>query len=273
MKTNKILAGLMLFFLVACSRNFDTIPQASRAQAEIAQAVSPADAVTKAQPSTSRLVIKSASLSLRVNDVRKTEESIRAKVAAMGGFVVNVQNNGSGQDLSTNMSFRVPSQKFDAALKDLETMSLDVLNRNISGQDVTEEFVDLDSRLGNLRATRERLLGFLAKATKVADALSVNEALSNIQGEIDQIVGRQKFIKQNVALSNIDVSLVPVAAIVPDGSWQPLLVARQALAGLLAFGRGLLSAIITLLIWSPVWLAALWLARAVLLRLAGPGRA
>jgi hypothetical protein len=204
-----------------------------------------------------RLVIKSAELSLEVESARTSEADVRALVAKLGGYVVKVQTSGAEDQMSSTITFRVPAARFDEALSGVQGLAKKVFSRTVSGDDVTEEFVDLDSRLKNLEATRDRLQTFLDKAANVDEALKVNESLSEIQGEIEQIKGRQQFLKQSAALSTITVSLSPVpppAPIVAEDSWQPLRVARGALRGLVGFGQGLANVAIVLLVWSPVWL-------------------
>ena len=220
-----------------------------------------------------RLVIKSAELSLQVDNAREAETSVRAIVARLGGYVVKVQTSGSEENVSSTITFRVPAARFDEALAGVQGLAKKVFSRTVTGDDVTEEFVDLDSRLKNLEATRDRLQAFLDKAENVDEALKVNQSLSEIQGQIEQIKGRQQFLKQSAALSTITVSLAPVpppAPIVAENSWQPLAVAREALRELVGFGQGLASLAIVLLVWSPVWapliLLGRWLWRKVLHR-------
>lgn len=217
---------------------------------------------------TERLVIKSAELSLEVADARTAEADVRGLVAKLGGYVVRVQTSGSDEHMSSTITFRVPAARFDEALSGVQGLAKKVFSRTVSGDDVTEEFVDLESRLKNLEATRDRLQAFLDKAANVDEALKVNQSLSDIQGQIEQIKGRQQFLKQSAALSTITVSLSPVpppAPIVAEDGWQPVAVARGALRGLIGFGQGLANVAIVLLVWSPVWiilaLAALWLRR------------
>jgi hypothetical protein len=211
-----------------------------------------------------RLVIKTADISLQVESVREAETAVRAKVQALGGYVVKAENSGSDEDMTARITFRVPAQRFDEALAGVQGLAKKVLARTVSGDDVTEEFVDLQSRLRNLEATRDRLLTFLQKAATVEEALKVNESLSQVQGEVEQVRGRIEYLKQSAALSTVTVSLAPVPAVAPiveEGGWQPLAVARGALRGLIELGQGLANVAIVLLIWTPVWLpfvALIW---------------
>jgi hypothetical protein len=216
------------------------------------------------QVAAQRMVIKTATISVRVEKVPDAEASIRARAEQLGGYVVSVQTNGSGDYQNSTIIFRVPSDSFSAALADVEGLAREVLSRTVGGDDVTEEFVDLDSRLRNLEATRDRLLDLLTKATRVEDALQVNAALTDVQGQIEQIQGRMKYLKDSAAMATITVDLQPVPpppAIVSNTGWEPMRVARQALGDLVEFGQGLIELGIVLLVWSPVWLPLLLLAR------------
>lgn len=214
-----------------------------------------------------RLVIKTADISLQVASARDAEAQLRALVGQLGGYVVKVETTGADEQMASRVIFRVPAERFEQALTGAQGLAQKVLARTVGGDDVTEEFVDLDSRLRNLEATRDRLLAFLQKAESVEDALKVNDSLTQIQGEIEQIQGRRQFLQRSAALATISVYLspVPTTPILAEDGWQPIVVARGALHDLLAFGQGLANLAIVVLVWLPVWLplllAALWFGR------------
>lgn len=210
-----------------------------------------------------RLVIKTAQMSIQVEKVREAETLVRAQVQELGGYIVQTQTYGADEYASITIVFRVPSAQFDNALNGVKGIAQKVVSQSLGGEDVTEEFVDLESRLRNLEATRTRLLDLLEKATKVEDALQVNQALTDVQGQIEQIQGRMKYLQQSAAMSTITVEMspVPTTPIVSEEGWQPEQVFRRALRGLLEFGQGLVEILIVLLVWSPVWLIALFVWR------------
>lgn len=270
------LIALLIFVLVlaACGGSYAAAPSAREASGgEAAPPIAGAPAVPAtaldqangdakqpaAQPNTTRLVIKTAELALQVESARDAEAQVRTLVNQWGGYVVKVETTGADEQMASRVTFRVPAERFDDALAGVQGLAKKLLSRTVSGDDVTEEFVDLESRLRNLEATRDRLLTFLAKAEQVEDALKVNESLSQIQGEIEQVKGRRQFLQQNAALSTISVYLspVPVTAILAEDGWQPITVARRALRDLLEFGQGLAEVAIVLLVWIPVWLPLL----------------
>jgi hypothetical protein len=228
-----------------------------------------------AQQDVQRLVIKTADLSLQVDSARDAEASLRTLVGQLGGYVVKVETSGTDESMSSHVIFRVPAERFDQALTGVQGLAKKVLARTVGGDDVTEEFVDLESRLKNLEATRDRLQSFLDKAENVDDALKVNQSLSDLQGQIEQLKGRKQFLERSAALSTISVTLSPlptIAPIVEDEGWQPLGVARDALRELVSFGQGLATLVIVALVWAPVWLPlilfGLWLTRRLRRRVA-----
>lgn len=294
------LAGFLigLILLAGCAGSQSSAPVSApdaggATMAQEAPAVAPAapadvapaaDGVTSSQanmPSTEqqqislqRLVIRNADLSLQVTSVEQAEATLRAKINELGGYIVGAESSGADTSATLRVTFRVPSDRFDAALSGLEGLAEKVVSRSISGEDVTEEYVDLESQLRNLEATRDRLLSFLEKATRVEDALQVNQAITEVQGQIEQIQGRMKYLKQSSALSTITVFLAPVptTTIVEEDAWRPAEVARAALRDLLTFGQGLANLVIVLGIWAPIWLPLLLLGRWGWLRLSATRR-
>jgi hypothetical protein len=232
--------------------------------------------VAQQQNAIERMIIKSADLSLQVENVREAEAAVSAQVAALGGYVVRVEMSGTDERMTAHMTFRVPAERFDETLTGVQGLAKKVLSRTVSGDDVTEEFVDLRARLGNLEATRDRLRNLLEQAVEVEDALEVNRALTEVQGQIELLQGRMEYLQQSAALSTITVYLspVPVTPIVTQGSWQPLAVARDALRSLVELGQGVVNLAIVLLVWTPVWLPLLllgWWGWRRLRRQRGPG--
>ncbi|HMO57800.1 MAG TPA: DUF4349 domain-containing protein [Roseiflexaceae bacterium] len=295
MKRFGLLLMLMLVILSGCGGasggNFASAPAAPQAMPGDMAAEAPAiesggapgrgtaemtnQALDQAtQADIERLIIKNASLSIEVQSVRDAEAAIRDRVAQLGGYVVTVETSGTDTFQRTSVTFRVPANQFDAALEGVQGLATRVLGRSISGQDVTEEFVDLQSRLRNLEATRDRLLDLLEQANRVEDALNVNNALTDVQGQIEQIKGRMQYLQQSAALSTINVYLqpIPTTPIVEEGLWRPLEVARGALRGLLEFAQELINLAIVLLIWIPVWGPIILFLRWIWRRLTGGGK-
>jgi uncharacterized protein YeeX (DUF496 family) len=124
------------------------------------------------------------------------------------GYVSNSQtySNSEGKMTSGMVILRIEKQNFDAVLNEIKAMGT-VLNVSVSVQDVTQEYVDNESRLKNLQAQQERLLGLMEKSFSVKDSIEVQRELSNVEGQIEVIKGRQNYLDNLIAYSTIEVSI------------------------------------------------------------------
>lgn len=217
---------------------------------------------------TQRLVIQTAEVSLLVADVVQAEAQARQIATRFGGYVLGLQTSGDDENRQTTITMRVPAQQFDATLNALYGLAQRVESSTIEGQDVTEEFVDLESRKRNLEAVEARLLQFLNQAQRVQDLLEINQRLAEVQGQLEEIEGRMRYLRESAAYSTITARLLqpPMVSARPEPGWSPLRTAAQATSALLSFGQVLADVLIVLAIWAPVWLLPLLLLRWLLRR-------
>ncbi len=110
---------------------------------------------------TERLIIRNASLSLVVPDTQTALDGINELVDELGGYVVESNVYQYQEGLRAHVTLRIPAESLDLALERIRDLATEVRSESISGQDVTEEYVDLQSRLRHLEATEARLLEFL----------------------------------------------------------------------------------------------------------------
>jgi hypothetical protein len=146
------------------------------------------------------LLIYTASFTMSVFEVNASIGHIEELSRELGGFLSRRDDN--------SITIRVPVATFDRAVKRIEKLG-DVLNRNVTAQDVTEEFRDLEIRIRNARAVRDRLEQLLAKANKVEESVLVEKELERVAGEIERMEGRIKFLKDRAAFSTITVTFQP----------------------------------------------------------------
>ena len=154
-----------------------------------------------------RMVIKTANMALVVEDVTTSLQQITNLAAVNGGYVINSDIREDQSRLYASISFRVDAAKFNDTLQSLRNLAVDVRSESTSGQDVTEEYVDLDAQLRNLETSVEQLLELKKKAGTVADLLEVQRELTNTEGQINQIKGRMQYLEQSSDLSSIYASL------------------------------------------------------------------
>jgi hypothetical protein len=202
-----------------------------------------------------RKVVKTANLGLRSEEVRQSAAQAQQVAAAAGGTVFSSQVYRSEDSVTAQLILSVPSEEFERVLDELRGLGEKVTTDTVSGQDVTEEYVDLQSRERNLRATEESLLGLYNKAESVEEALSIQRELTNVRGEIELVQGRIKYLDQHTAYSQITLDIQPVTSPPPPKpAWNPGDVAAHAWTASL----GILQAIATALISAIVfgwWLA------------------
>ena len=178
----------------------------------------PAEVSTEgAVVSTNRMIIHQASLSVNVKELDKAQANIEQKVAHYGGYIVesNVYKEDD-QTSSGKMVVRIPEKHFEKFLADAEGEAAKVLERNVTGQDVTEQYVDLQSRVKSKRAVEERLLAFMSNAQKTDDLLKISADLAQVQEEIEVMVGKMKFLENQTSFSTIELLMYENKVVVPE---------------------------------------------------------
>lgn len=183
-----------------------------------------------------RLIIRTADMSIVATDTEAALAQIAAMADSSGGWVVSsnvYQSTGTAK--TGYIQIRIPAEGFQSVLDAIAGLAVEVTNLSTSGQDVTEEYVDVSARLGNLEATAARLRQFLTEAETVEEALAVNVELSRVEGEIEALKGRMQYLEQSSAFSSIAVNVTPdeLAQPIQVGGWQPSGVAKEAVEALI----------------------------------------
>ncbi len=192
------------------------------------------------QESQTRMVIKNASLSIVVEDPGTTLDAISDLAADLGGFVVSsnlyrMEVDGGLEVPQAYITIRVPAETLDQALAEIKSGAGQILSENVSGQDVTQEYTDLESRLRNLENAELQLTKIMEQAYKTEDVLSVYNRLVDVQEQIELIKGQMQYYEQSAALSAISVNIQANEAVQPlkIGNWQPIGVAKRAIQALI----------------------------------------
>mgnify|MGYP001216142872 CR=1 FL=1 len=223
-KIGIVLLGVLLATsLAACggSDDSDDIEEASAGAAPMAAATmagasaqsdssaAPADLA----PATERMVIRTADIRLRVDDVAAAVITVRDMAQTNGGFVFSSSTHNDGDSQFAQITIRVPSDRYEDTLNQLRSATwVDrVESEESSSQDVSGEYVDNESQLRTLRETQSRLLDLLSRAESIDDILRLELELQKTRGQIERIQGRQQYLDNATAYSTISVSLSPVA--------------------------------------------------------------
>ncbi|MFT3893020.1 MAG: DUF4349 domain-containing protein [Anaerolineales bacterium] len=186
---------------------------ADSAGAEPAVEIADASGENIVVQNTNRKIIKNADVRLLVKDTDVAIDRTTQVIGDLGGYIISSRvwyQDYYGNNLKySTMTLGVPVDQFERALTRLRELAIRVLDENASGEDVTDQYVDLQSQLENLEATRARIQEFLKDAKTVDEALRINQELSNIEAQIEQIKGRMNYLSDRAAFSTITVNFEP----------------------------------------------------------------
>ncbi|MDR6551369.1 DUF4349 domain-containing protein [Paenibacillus qinlingensis] len=153
-----------------------------------------------------RKLIYRANLVMPVEDYAKAQTQLRDLVALSGAYILQFSENANTGEKGGTYTIKVAANGFVSMLDGLEKIS-PALQRNVQGQDVTEEYVDLSSRLTAKQLVETRLFSFMEKASKTDDLLAFSNELAKVQEAIEQIKGRMRYLDQNVSYSTIELRM------------------------------------------------------------------
>jgi len=223
-------------------------------ETQMAAMVTPAAPEQAAAAPTQRMIVQKIQMKLIVEDAQATAIKAKKIVTDAGGYVATSTTWKDEGQLSARLTVRVPADKLDSVLQQLRALSLDVDSESISGEDVTEEYVDLQARLRNEQAFEKELLELLTETRrrtgKAEDVLAVFNQLKEARGRIEQMQARSQYLEKMSALATIDLELTPSALSQPIaiGGWHPTGTVRKAIRALLRALQLLVDIIIVLVI-------------------------
>ncbi len=207
----------------------------------------------RAQP-IRRKIIRNGNLTLQSNAPFEAQARITSIAESRGGFVVTSKRSSadqlSGEKTTVEMTVRIPSERFDEAVSEIRKTAERVIVEELKGEDVTEEFVDLEARLRTKRALENQFLEIMKRANTVEDALKVQTDLSEVRGEIERIEGRIRFLENRSSLSTIAIVIqTPATVAASSGGFYDELskVFSDSVEGALSFVLGFVRVILSLI--------------------------
>lgn len=236
MKTTVLIYSAIILLLVSCKENSN--PESSvRVQAvslksdksyysagedEYAEAVDTAAAAVDMSVATVRLpekekeieakIIKSGNLRYQTDDLEKTYAQIKDAVKKYKALIKNDSQYNDEDGISRRINIRIPNENFDSFIADISKGVNYFDLKSISSDDVTEEYIDVASRIKTKKVLEERYYELLKKASKVSEMLEIEKKLSEIREEIEAKEGRLRYLQNKVSMSTLDVNFYkPVA--------------------------------------------------------------
>ena len=189
-----------------------------------------------------RMVIYNADMRIAVENPEDSMQTIINMAEEAGGYVVSSNlyktQTDRGSLPQASLRVRVPAGRLNSIMEEIKGLTPnpreDVLSENVSGQDVTAEFTDLESRLRNLEAAEQALVQLMDQAQDPQDVLDVFSELTYYRGEIEIVKGRMRYLEESAALSALSVDIVAKRALQPIEivGWQPQGTVRRAVEAL-----------------------------------------
>jgi len=230
---------------------------ATAGPAPAADAAAPEDASkgveAVAQVPSDTLIIKTGSLNLRVADLNAALADASARIIGLGGYTSASQRQGDAENATASVTYRIPAEKWDAALVALRGLADKVLDESTHTSDVTGQVLDLGARISNLQASELALRAIMARATEIKDILTVQTELTNIRGQIEQLATEKARLEEQAAFSTLAVSYVlkPDPVVTAQQGFDPNNEIQHASGSLVEVLQGLATA--------GIWLVIVWL--------------
>lgn len=200
-----------------------------------------------------RSVIQTVSLSLLVAKAEETARAVTDLVLGAGGFVEYVDLREVSEGVKNgSMVVRVPEDRLRPTADTIKGFAIRVEHESLNSQDVTDQIIDLEARLKNLRASETQLRSLLARAGEIKDILEVERELTRTRGEIELYQAQLENVKSRVSYSVISLELTSE----PDTKvfgihWRPLYVAKLALRTTLEDAKNFIDGLILLVVRLP----------------------
>ncbi|MEM9824304.1 MAG: DUF4349 domain-containing protein [Bacteroidota bacterium] len=155
-----------------------------------------------------RKIIKTAEIRFQVIDLKASTSRIEQITKAQKGLISSMDQSNSSYSISNSLTIRIPAEKLEVFLLEIEKESIYTNYTRVHSQDVTEEYLDISIRLQTKKEVRDRYIEILRKQAKtVKDILDAEEKIRVIQEEIESIEGRLKFLKNKTSMSTVNIEI------------------------------------------------------------------
>lgn len=221
-------------------------------------------------PASERKLIQNGNLSLVVERVEDTITNLSKIAEKLGGRIdsVGLYNSGGAAKKQATVVMRIPAVNFGAGMEQVKSIAKKVQSENISTEDITEKFIDMQARLKNLKAEEAQYLDIMQKAVKIEDVLKVSQRLYLVRQQIEQLQGQMNYLSRQVDMSVITINLSSEPDINPTNAvWSPSTTVKEATQGLIDGFYSFLKIIIflflfllpLLILWGSVTILTVWL--------------
>jgi hypothetical protein len=152
-------------------------------------------------------IIKDGNISVKTNDINASKKGIDDLLKKLNAYYESEDLQNNDQTISYDLKIRVPAENFEKLISSIENGKDEIKSKTIQARDVTEEYVDIETRLINKREYLKRYKELLSKASTVKDILAIEENIRTLQEEIESKEGRLKYIRDQVSFSTLEINL------------------------------------------------------------------
>ncbi len=191
------------------------------------------------------LIVRTGTMTVEVTSIDPALLKARTAIAALGGYVSASDQANDGDRTIASVTYRFPSARWEDAQAAIRELATKVVAAKTGSSEVTGQVLDLDARISNLRATEQALQAIMAKATKISDILDVQNQLTNVQGQIEQLSTAEAHLRDQASLATLTVLFqTPAVAVVNEVSkgWDLGAELDKAAGQLLSVGQVLATA-------------------------------
>lgn len=163
---------------------------------------------------TDRKLKKEATISFETREYKNTCAAIRKLISKYNGQIVKESDNiGENKEIVGNFDFRIPAKSFDLFLGELKSIDGKIVNKAINIEDITADYLDIETRLKSKKELENRYIQLLAKASKVTEMLEIEKQLNDQRTEIESMEGRFRFMQHEVANNLLHITVIETKAI------------------------------------------------------------
>ncbi len=159
------------------------------------------------KPAVTKKIIKDGRMSIQVPDLDQSKAAVGSLVKKHEGYFANESFSNTDYESSYQLKIRIPSGKFEAFISEIESGEGEILFKEIQSRDVTDQFIDLESRLDTKKSYLARYKDLLNKAKDVKEILEIEEKIRTLEEEIDSTTGRLRYLSNQVDYSTLDLTL------------------------------------------------------------------
>lgn len=207
-----------------------------------------------------RLVVQESNLSLVVKNVRESVNQITGRATQTGGYMVSSTLNQPEEAPFATVVVRVPSERLNEVLDFYRSLSIKVSSENLLGRDVTDEYLDIDTRINRIKRTQAKFEELLDQAVEFDDILRAQREVLNLQDQIDRLIGRRQYLEQTAKLAKLTIHLstdelaLPYS---PTDTFRPAVVFKLSVRSMVLTLRKVVSLGIWAGVYAVVWVPAL----------------